>query len=95
MKIFAVASLGWENVINLIWFGNLIWLFDPLDMGPKLLHVVLYEYLSLFLNTTCKKFTLKEMKKKNIYGSKVALPREPSKNKKRLKKYRNNFFFKN
>ena len=51
-----------------------------MDMGPKLLNVVLYEYFSVFLNRPFKNFTLKGMKKN--HGSKVALSREPSKDKK-------------
>ena len=49
-------------------------------MGPKFFHVVLYEYLKVFLNTPFK--ILHAKKWKNIYGSKVVLSREPSKNKK-------------
>ena len=33
-------------------------------MGPKFFHAVLYEYLSVFLNTPYKNSTLYEMKKK-------------------------------
>ena len=57
-------------------------------MGPKFFHVVRYEYLRVFLNTPFKNSTLWEMKKKkkNIYGSKVVLSGEPSKNKKKFKK---------
>ena len=61
-------------------------------MGPKLLHVVLYEYLSIFLNTPCTNFTLKGMKK-NIYGSQVAL--ENHQRTKKVQKNKNtepNFF---
>ena len=48
-----VASLEWENAISC----KLIWLFYTLDMGPKCFHVMLYEYLRAFLNTsTLKKF---------------------------------------
>ena len=32
-------------------------------MGPKVFHVVLYEYLSVFFNTPYKNSTLSEMKK--------------------------------
>ena len=54
-------------------------------MGPKFFHVVLYEYLRVFLNTPFKKFyTLRN--EKNIYGSKVVLSGEPSKNKKKSSK---------
>ena len=35
-------------------------------MSPKFFHVVLYEYLSVFLNTPYKNSTLKEMKKKSM-----------------------------
>ena len=57
-------------------------------MGPTFFHVVLYEYLRVFLNTPFKILHCKKWKK-NIYGSKVILSGEPSKNKKFQKiKYR-------
>ena len=54
VEIFVVASLEWENVISFSWFMN----FNPLDMGPKFFHVVLYEYLRVFLSTPFKNSTL-------------------------------------
>ena len=40
-----------------------IWLFYPLDMGPKFFHVVLYEYLRVFLNNPLKILHSKKWKK--------------------------------
>ena len=54
-------------------------------MGLKFFHVVLYEYLRVFLNTPLKILHSKKLKN-NIYGSKVVLSGEPSKNKKVQKK---------
>ena len=51
-------------------------------MGPKFFHVVLYEYLRVFLNTPFKILHSKKWKK-NVYGSKVVLSGEPSTNKKK------------
>ena len=75
------APLEWENAMQF----NLIWLFSPLDMGPKFLYAVLYEYFKVFLITSCKNSILREMKI-NIHGSKVVLSGEPSKKKKAKKK---------
>ena len=55
-------------------------------MGPKFFHVVLYEYLRVFLNTPFKNSTLLRNEKKNICGSKLVLSEEPSKNKKKFQK---------
>ena len=51
-------------------------------MGPKIFHVVLYEYFRVFLALTI----LHSKKWKNIYGSKVVLSEEPSKNNNNNKK---------
>ena len=54
-------------------------------MGPTFFHVVLYEYFRVYLNTPFKNSTL-YLKWKNIYGSKVVLSGEPSKNKMKVPK---------
>ena len=57
-------------------------------MGPKFFHVVLYEYLRVFLYTPFKNLHSRKWKK-NIYGSKVVLSGEPAKNKKKVPKNKN------
>ena len=54
-------------------------------MGRKSFHVVLYEYLRVFLNTPFKKFTLKEMKK-ILYGSKQLSSQENPQRTKKVQK---------
>ena len=63
VKILVVVSHEWENVISFSWFGY----FTPSTWALSL-HVVLCEYLRVFLNTPFKKYTLKEVKKKHIHG---------------------------
>ena len=54
VEIFVVASLEWENVISFNWFGY----FTPWTWVLSFFHVVLYEYLRVFLNTPFKNSTL-------------------------------------
>ena len=76
--LFEIKFLNLWKSLRLHHLGGIMSLvsFDlvicPLDTDPKLLHVILNVYLSVFLDTPCKNFTLKGMKK-NIYGSKVSL----------------------
>ena len=50
-------------------------------MGPKFFHVVLYEYLRVFLNTPFKNSTLLR-NENNIYGLKLASQDNPQRTKK-------------